>query len=167
MATTHPFKGKIKIYCDTSKETQLNFNLPEEELPLCDSLMSCYSNLKLTKEEKKELSIEHRKIIHQYQSLDDEVILKYVDKFINALPISKKKIKIETSDFGSYICLAALHSGKIPQDLKLSFELEDSPVELFPKKFVKKALTSDTDVKFTYNEDSWVAPFKTLYKACA
>ena len=167
MATTHPFKGQIKIFCDTSKEKNLTFNVPEQELPISESLMSCYSKLKLTAEEKRELSLNHRKIIHQYQCLDDQIILMYVDKFINALPNSRKRIKIETSDFGSYICLAAIHSGKIPNELKISFELEDSPVELFPKKFIKKALNSSSKVKFTYSEDSWVRPFKTLYKACA
>jgi hypothetical protein len=167
MATSHPFKGQIKIFSDTSKEKNLTFNVPEEDLPFSESLMSCYSKLKLTSEEKRDLSYKHRKIIHQYQCLDDQVLEMYVDKFINALPESRKKIKIQTSDFGSYICLAAIHSGKIPEGLKLSFELGDSPVELFPKKYVKKALKSDSKVKFTYSEDSWVRPFKSLYKACA
>lgn len=167
MATAHPFKGQIRIFCDTSKERNLTFNVPEEDLPFSESLMSCYTKLKLTPEEKRDLSLNHRKIIHQYQKLDDQVVLMYVDKFINALPTSRKRIKIETSDFGSYICLAAIHSGKIPEDLKISFELENSPVELFPKKFVKKALNSKSKVKFTYSENSWVRPFKSLYKACA
>jgi hypothetical protein len=167
MATAHPFKGKIKIVTGVNQEKSLNFSLPKKDVPLCDSLMSCYSSLKFTPEEKRDLSHDHRKIIHQYQCVEDEIILKYVEKFIDALPKSKKKIKVQTSDFGSYICLAAIHSGKIPKELNVSFELEDSPVELFPKKYVKKALNSDAKVKFKYNEDSWVKPFKSLYKACA
>lgn len=167
MANTQPFKGQIKIICDANQEKKLNFSLPQKDVPLCDSLMSCYSKFKFTAEEKRDLSHHHRKIIHQYQCLEDEVILEYVNKLISALPSSKKKITVHASDFGSYICLAAIHSGKIPEDVKISFELEDSPVELFPKKYVKKALNSHAKVKFTYSEDSWVKPFKSLYKACA
>lgn len=167
MATSHPFKGQIKLVSG-SKKNLMNFELPEEELPFCETLMTSYSNLKLTSEEKRELSFKHRKIIHQYQSVDDQVILKYVDQFISALPKTKNnKVNVKTKDFGSYICLMAISSGKIPETLNVCFELEDTPVGLFPKKLFKKVLSKNIAVKFVLSKDSWVKPFKSIYKEAA
>ncbi|OUR98508.1 hypothetical protein A9Q84_03600 [Halobacteriovorax marinus] len=167
MATSHPFKGQIKLVSGSQK-SHMDFEVPEEDLPFSETLMNSYSGLKLTMEEKRELSLKHRKIIHQYQSIDDEVVLKYVKRFINALPRpTNKKIKVKTKDFGSYICLMAISSGKIPDSLNLCFELEDTPVGLFPKKLLKKVLSKNIAVKFILSKNSWVKPFKTIYQEAA
>jgi len=167
MASTHPFKGQIKLVSG-SKKKLMNFELPQEEMPFSETLMTSYSNLNLTPAEKRDLSLRHRRIIHQYQSVDDQVILKYVDQFINALPRQKdNKINVKTKDFGSYICLMAISSGKIPDSLNVCFELEDTPVGLFPKKLFKKVLSKNIVIKFVLSKDSWVKPFKSIYKEAA
>ncbi|ATH07020.1 hypothetical protein BIY24_03430 [Halobacteriovorax marinus] len=167
MACSQPFKGQIKLVTGNQRKTLLNFDLPEKEASFSDFLMCSHSKLKLTKEEKRELSLDHRKIIQQYLSLDSKTLLEYVDEFVSALPDSKKWIKVTTQDFGSYICLAAISMGKIPKDLRVSFELLDTPTELIPKKLNKNLQRKNISVNFTYSEDSWVTPFKSLYKTAA
>jgi hypothetical protein len=167
MAISHPFKGQIKLESG-SKKKLMSFELPEEELPFSETLMTSYSNLNLTCEEKRDLSLKHRKIIHQYQSVDNQIILKYVEQFINALPrVKSNKVNVKTKDFGSYICLMAISSGKIPDSLNVCFELEDTPVGLFPKKIFKKSISKNIFVKFVLSKDSWVKPFKSIYKEAA
>lgn len=167
MPCSKPFKGQIKLVSGNQRKTILNFDLPEKEVSFSDFLMCSHSKLKLTKEEKRELSLDHRKIIQQYLSLDTKTLLEYVDEFISALPSSHKEIKVCTQDFGSYICLAAISMGKIPEELNVEFELVDTPTELIPKKLNKKLARKNISVNFTYSEDSWVTPFKSLYKTAA
>jgi hypothetical protein len=164
MACNHPFKGQIKLVSGTQRRTILNFDLPVKESSFSDFLMSSHTGLRLTQEEKRELSLGHRRIIQQYLSLDQKTLL---DEFVNALPSSKKNVKICTQDFGSYICLAAISMGKIPEDLNVSFDLVDTPTELIPKKLYKKLEQKNISVNFLYSEDSWVTPFKSLYKTAA
>ncbi len=166
MACSQPFKGQIKLVSGNQRKTLLKFDIPEKEISFSDTLMCSHSQLKLTKEEKRELSLDHRKIIQQYLSLDPKTLLDYVDEFVSALPDSSKNIKVHTQDFGSYICLAAISMGRIPKELQISFDLVDTPTELIPKK-LNKLKQKNISVNFIYSEDSWVTPFKSLYKAAA
>ncbi len=167
MACSHPFKGQIKLVSGSQRKTVLNFDLPIKEASFSDYLMCSHSKLKLTKAEKRELSLDHRKIIQQYQSLDPQTLLEYVEEFVSALPDSSSDVKVSSQDFGSYICLAAISMGKIPKTINISFDLTDAPTGLVPLKLSKKLGQKNISVNFLYSEDSWVAPFKALYKAAA
>ena len=167
MACSHPLKGQIKLVSGSQRKKVLNFDLPVKEAAFSDFLMSSLSKLKLSKEEKRELSLDHRKIIQQYLSLDPKTLLEYVDEFVSALPDSNKKVKVSSEDFGSFICLAAISMDKIPKTMNISFDLLDAPTGLIPMKLNKKLCQKNISVNFLYSEDSWVAPFETLYKVAA
>jgi hypothetical protein len=71
---------------------------------------------------------------------------------------------IEAHDYGAYICLAALYSGKLPEGKKIEFHFEGSPLALFPKSLLKNSPKSfDHKIVFRVSENSWLSPFSTLY----
>jgi hypothetical protein len=165
------FKGKIQFVGPkaTDKNIQMKYADPTFkdgfEENLADSMMASFENLKLTAEEKKQLSRSHRKMLNYYRHLNPFSLNMDAKKLIAEINQSKKNhFVIEANHYGAYICLAALYSGKLSQDKKIEFILEKAPLALFPKAFMKSVPKSNHHhVVFNMTEDCWLSPFSSLY----
>ena len=165
------FKGKIQFVGAraSEKSTLMKYDDPifKEgfEDNLADTMMASFENLKLTADEKKQLSRSHRKLLNYYRHINPFSLNMDAKKLILEINQSKQThVVIEANHYGAYICLAALYSGKLSKDKKIEFILEKAPLALFPKTLIK-AEPKDRVHKVVFNvsEDCWLSPFSTLY----
>ncbi len=164
------FTGVI-LACNSSKKRQKKAPLLKFETSLfnpefTETFMSNFECLNLSDKDKKELSREKRKLINQYQKLSPFNLNKDKNKLIDAIESSKEStIRIEASEYGAYICLAAAYSGKLPKDKIITFVLSSSPIALFPKSFLKdKDLSNQIEIIYELKSEHWFDNFECLVK---
>lgn len=173
MSSENPFKGKIKLVDLNSGKVQkivLSFDeTPKSSVPMDQTFMRKFNMLKLTKEEKINLSTIDRQIIYYYRSIDCSKLEFLAKKFMEKISkLQERKISIRAENFGAYICLTSLFSGNLPQNKIIHFELSNVPLSLFPKKLlpvsgIENVEVGSHSVVFDYERDSWIAPFKSLH----
>lgn len=161
------FKGKVKIKSKKKLLRALKFDFDFTNYDLEEVMMCNFENLKLCQEEKHELSQTHRQIIKNYQKIDEEYLVKsakQLTKIINEL--KHDQIDIEATDAGTFICLAAIFSGKLNIEKDINFHLDSAPINLFKKRFVhnKNAMKS-VNVNLNDEQESWLRSFSSLKKA--
>nr|BDT29221.1 hypothetical protein BHI3_26870 [Bacteriovorax sp. HI3] len=160
------FKGKIFFSADSfaTKKTLMSYYAEPLEMSFDQTIMSSFDFLNLNPDEKKQLSSRHRKMLNNYRHINPFALNVDAQEFVESIAKCKSdKIIIHANDYGAYICLAALYSGKIPSDKKIEFHFESSPLALFPKTFLKNTPKTDHKIVFHVQEDSWLGPFSTLY----
>lgn len=147
----------------------LKFKLPKKEITMADTLMSEFSHLGLSPEEKNKLSRNHREYFCSFKFLKEKDIKKMTNELISNLSeLKNEPLVISASEAGVFICLAAIFSGKLPQNVEWRFELEEFALPLFPKELVKKSSAADSyDISFKFNESGYIKPFPSLKKAPA
>ena len=131
------FKGKVKIKSKRKVLKALRFDFDFTNYNLEEVMMCNFEGLKLCKEEKCELSQSHRQIIKNYQRLNQDYLEKFakqLTKMVNEL--KHEEICIEAHDAGTFICLAAIFSGKLNLEKNITFELDSAPINLFDKNLV-------------------------------
>lgn len=165
----NPFKGKISfsprknsgpenqlISFDVTKKTSFDFT---------DNFLCEFNGLHLTKNEKLNLTHIDREIIKRYQHVENNAIYELAEKLISAITKSnQERIYVKAEDFGVYICLAAIFSGKLPSNKKICFLLKNTPLAIFPKRLIKKHPGNNLELNFAVTKDSWLCPFKSLYE---
>lgn len=166
MSKSINFKGKIQFvgvksplrYADPIFEESFEENI-------CDSMMASFEKLNFSAEEKKHLSRSHRKMINYYRHISPFSLNTDAKQLILAINQSKESsVVIEANNYGAYVCLAALYSGKLSADKKIEFILEKAPLALFPKAFMKsEPKNSHHKIVFRLSEDCWLSPFSSLY----
>lgn len=160
------FKGKIFFSSKASKEwkkTLMSYQTTTSEVDFDQNMMVAFDYLNLSAEEKKQLSVGHRKILNYYRNVNPFNLNHDALELINQIKNCKNKtIFIKAYDYGAYICLAALYSGQLPTDKQIEFHLEESPIALFPKSLIKKSPKDEHKVLFHIGEDCWLKPFSTL-----
>lgn len=163
-------KGQIKFFSKRAgKEYEMKYSDPvfKEgfEESLTDTMMTSFHHLKLTAMEKKQLSRSHRKILNYYRHLNPFSLNQDAKKLV--LEINQYQdahVVIEADQYGAFICLAALYSGKISEEKRIEFILKDSPLALFPKVLAKKEPKENLHkIIFRLSESSWLEPFNSLY----
>ena len=165
------FKGKIQFVgvAPKSKNIGIKYDDPSFENgfheSLADTMMSSFENLKLSPDEKKQLSRTHRKLLNCYRHLNPFSLNMHAQKLIHEINHSKQtNIVVEANHYGAYICLAALYSGKLSEKKHVEFILEKAPLTLFPKALIKsEPKASLHSAIFNLNEDCWLSPFSSLY----
>ncbi len=132
---------------------------------LCDTIMGSFESLNFSVEEKKQLSRTHRKIINYYRHISPFSLNADAKQLISTINQSKQtQVVIKADHYGAYVCLAALYSGKLSEDKKIEFILENAPLALFPKAFMKtKPKDRLHKIVFNLSEDCWLSPFSSLY----
>ncbi len=171
MSKTVSFKGSILLHDSKSahKNISLKYKNPSLldgfEESLTDTMMSSFDSLNLSPEEKKNLSRSHRRMLNCYRHLNPFTLNHDSRKLINEINQSNQSsMVIEANQYGVYVCLAALYSGKIASDKKIEFILEHAPLALFPSTFIKsQPKSSHLKITFRLTDDSWLVPFKSLY----
>lgn len=167
MQKVQHFKGKIFL-CEDAKATRKSLMAYKTE-PLSvgfeQTFLSSFQNLNFTPEEKKHLSKRHRELLNSYRQINPFALNADALKLVEQISHCKaSKLKIEANDYGAYICLAALYSGKLPQDKTIEFYFEKSPIALFPKTLLKNQVCSSHKIIFRLSEDCWLKPFSSLYQ---
>ena len=145
----------------------LKFKLPNREVCMADTLMSEFSHLGLSTEEKNKLSRKHREYFCSFKFLKENDIKAMTNELITHLAeLKHEPLIISASEAGVFICLAAIFSGRLPQNVEWRFELEEFALPLFPKELVKKSSAADSyDIAFKFNEKGYIKPFPSLKKA--
>lgn len=160
-------EGQVKIFKHKNNRGKLGsspFKLSVKKPEIVDCLMSKFKNFNFSEKEKQLLSAKHRELICEYTQIKDNDLTKYSNKLIKELKKYKDEvITIKASDFGAFVCLAAIFSGKLPQEQNWNFELSSTPVKLFPKSLVKDKFAAESyNVSFIVESDCWLKPFKSL-----
>lgn len=159
MASHRPkFSGTIEAttHAKSNHRWQLDFELTPKEAPNLDNtLMTNFKDLDLAPEEKRVLTFQCREELFCYRHINFRDVEPFVRELIAKLNHrSRKKITLNASDMGAFICLAAAYSGEIRSDVKLTLELSDLPLKLFPVEWVKIP-------KMGRNISIHVGPFQT------
>lgn len=161
------FKGKIMFSSEAKSKKLTLMSYHTQCLPEAfdQTMMASFDFLNFSPEEKKQLSTRHRRVLNHYRQLSPFMINSDAKELIeNIMECKSEKMVIEAHDYGAYICLAALYSGKLPANKKIEFHFESSPLALFPKSLLKNApKAAGHKVVFKVCEDSWLSPFTTLY----
>jgi hypothetical protein len=167
MQKSHNFKGKILFSPEAKsmKKTLMSYNTQPLEAGFDQTMMSSFDFLNFSAEEKKQLSTRHRKVLNHYRQISPFALNADAKALIDQIVKCKSDtLVIEAHDYGAYICIAALFSGKLPTTKKIEFHFEASPLALFPKALLKNAHKNfDHKIVFKVSENSWLSPFSTLY----
>jgi hypothetical protein len=161
------FKGKIMFSPENhdEKKTLMSYYAEPLETAFDQTIMSSWDFLNFSVEEKKQLSSRHRKMLNSYRHINPFTLNVDAQELIGQIKKCKSNhMVIEASDYGAYICLAALYSGKLPSNKKIEFHFAGSPLALFPKKMMKSNPKNiEHKIVFNVKESCWLAPFSTLY----
>jgi hypothetical protein len=166
MICQNPYRGQIKTVCQKSKKEIKNIRFditPPERPQVTQTLMVNFKRFNLSEEEKRQLSHKHREQIVAFQTVNDELMNKYTQRLIRLVKHKDvKNVHIEASDFGAFICLAALYSGKFPKDKPVNFVLTSLPLSLFPEKWVFDVeVAPHVDIHFS-SDVSWQGQFQSF-----
>lgn len=167
MPCQNPFKGKIETFCSDQKSKTLNFDVtPNKQPKMNEVLMVNFKKYHLTPQEKRNLSQKHRETILAYQSISTESLDQYVQKLLNLFEAkSEEVLHVKASDFGAFICLAAIFSHSFPVKKKITFHLTSMPLSLFPKKWARNKKVAQ-NIEICFDEDvCWEGNFKSLTQA--
>ena len=161
------FKGKIKILNSKKPKKSLDFKFETHDFSIDQVVMGNFCNLGFNEHEKRELSAGHRQIIKSYQTISEKELRKYSNELIKYIKeTNSDRIDIEANDAGTFICLTAIYSGRLPKNKDIFFHLSSSPIQLFPKSLVKKKNAAHAvSISFCQIGNSWLRSFQCLQKA--
>lgn len=144
----------------------LKFQHPKGEIPLSATLMNSFNDLGFTNEEKTKLTQEYRKHLRAYENVKNAEIRKAQRDLVSTLKkLKDESLVIKASDFGAFVCLAAIFSGDLPSNVEWRFELEEFALPLFPKNLIKnKAACQSFEIALKYSPESWISLFPSLQK---
>ncbi len=166
MQKVQHFKGKIFLFdgSNSAKKALMSYKTEPMFVGFEQSMMSAFDFLNFSAEEKKHLSKRHRNLLNSYRQINPFALNADAQKLIDQITSCHgNKLKIEANDYGAYICLAALYSGKLPENKSIEFYFEKSPLALFPKTLLKGQLAQAHKIVFRLSEDCWLKPFSSLY----
>lgn len=160
------FKGKIFFSPEArgEKKALMSYYAEPLEVSFDQTIMSAWDFLNFSDAEKKQLSNNHRKILNNYRHINPFALNVDAQELIEHIKKCKmERMVIEAHDYGAYICLAALYSGKLPANKKIEFQFAESPLALFPKTMLKTTpKNKDHKIVFSMKENCWLTPFSTL-----
>lgn len=163
---SYNFKGKILFSPIAQGEQKILMSYFAEPLEAGfeQTIMASWDYLNFSPEEKKQLSTRHRKMLNNYRQINPFALNVDAQELVEQIKKCKSEsMVIEAHDYGAYICLAALYSGKLPANKKIEFKFEGAPLALFPKIMLKTAPKNvDHKIVFEVKENCWLAPFSTL-----
>ena len=160
----HVFLKKTRI--DRLKNVY-TFEIEKDGPFITETFTSQLKELPLNPREKKNLSQNNRYELKFFKSIEEDDLHDVIDDFVNGLKsYYGKPMVVEASSTGAFLCLAAILSGKLPEDQNWTFELTDLPVAVFPQDLIKAPNALDHfQINFQFHPNSWMNSFPTLKKA--
>ena len=159
----HVFLKKTRI--DRLKNVY-TFEIEKDGPFITETFTSQLKELPLNSKEKKNLSQNNRYELKFFKSIEEDDLHGVIDDFVNGLKsYYGKPMVVEASSTGAFLCLAAILSGKLPEDQNWTFELTDLPVAVFPQDLIKSPSALDHfQINFQFHPNSWMNSFPTLKK---
>lgn len=159
------FSGVIYSISSQNKKKALHrYETTPTEHKFHQSMMNSFQEFRFSSSEKQKLSREYRMTLQNYINLNVFELNKHAQSLILAInESSDKNITIEATDYGAFVCLTAMYSGKLSKDKKIEFKLLKSPVGLFPQNLMKKNPSRAHSSSYCLNSESWINNFETLY----
>jgi len=153
---------------NTEDKCIYSFNMQDvkNEFSFAETMMKQFTDLGLDQAEKMVLSIQHRKIICKYKSIDQKLLKKIGRDVFHAIAEKVQKkvdVRIKASGIMAYFCVAAMYAGKLPKNKHIVFELSAIPLTLFPKSLIKE-MPNSPEIIFFIERENWISPFKSLYQ---
>jgi len=160
----HVFLKKTRI--DRLKNVY-TFEIEKDGPFITETFTSQLKELPLNSKEKKNLSQNNRYELKFFKSIEEDDLHGVIDDFVNGLKsYYGKPMVVEASSTGAFLCLAAILSGKLPENQNWTFELTDLPVAVFPQNLIKSPSALDHfHINFQFHPNSWMNSFPTLKKA--
>lgn len=161
-------QAKVQLLSPKSnrRPKTLSFKIHPQRSPiLTDTLMSNFSHLKLSEYEKRSLTKWQRQEISFYRLTPTKEISQCAHQLVKEInKLKGNQITIKACDFGTFVCLAAIFSGKIDRFKNIHFELALAPLKFFPKDLVdkKNVMNSKMNVTFKSKSDCWLKNFESL-----
>lgn len=150
----------------SQKSKLLNFPLAPQRGPkISETLMSNFVDLQISTYQKRLFKRRYRHEIAAYKLTPTDEIIRQSLKLVKE--INKRKadlIHIKSYQFGTFICLAAILSGKINDSKYVDFELDLAPIKLFPKELceTQKKPCEKISIQFQASQDNWLIEFEDL-----
>lgn len=160
------FKGSIFLLNQTSlKKTLFKYETSAQKFEFHQSMMSSFRGVELSSEEKQKLSHQHRKNLYYYLNINLFELTRDAVRLVDIINNAKDdQLYIEASDYGAFVCMAAVYTGKIVEDKKINFIFTNSPVSLFPKNLHRKNPHKNSHFHYQTSTNSWVNNFQSLYQ---
>ncbi len=160
------FKGSIYLKaCDNSILDSLSYEVKDRELGLSERMMNSFNRFNFSNKEKQKLSMKHRKDLGQFLNINVFELKQYSDELVYLINnSSEESFCLEAFDYGAYICLAAVYSGKIHASKKLVINLNNSPMALFPTTLIKKSIDKKHKINYQVENNFWINEFDTLHQ---
>ncbi len=158
------FEGKIILKNKNHITIDLfNYKTSPYEYDFHSLMMTSFAKFKFSKFEKIRLSTIYRKKINHFLNINLFELKADSDELIAKINQSNlKNIIIQASNYGAYVCLVALHSGKLNRDINIEFELKECPVKLFPDSFIKKHPFKNHHCQFVHESTCWTNKIKSM-----
>lgn len=157
------FRGTVNVKSNKRTLKRLRFKFEYQPFRLQEVMMCNFKNIDFCEKEKHDLCATHRQIIRNYQEINKselDELAKELIVIINSL--NDEVIDIEASDAGTFICLAAIYSGKI-KNKDIIFHLSSSPINLFNRKLIKnKNAVKNVKINFCVKQESWLRNYESL-----
>ena len=158
-------KGTVYFFNHSQNEKHplMHYEMLGESESFQSSLMSTFNNFCFTNEEKQMLSLKQRRNLSSYMHLNPFKLHSDAYELVMAInTCDMHALSIEASDYGAFVCIAAIYSGKIDPNKKLDFYFNHSPVGLFPRNFMKSLPKLKFTINYKYQDNSWIDQFETL-----
>lgn len=158
------FEGKIILKNKNHITIDLfNYKTSPYEYEFQSLMMNSFTKFKFSKIEKLRLSTIYRKKINHYLNINLFELKADADELINKINHTQvKKLHIEASNYGAYVCLVAIHSGKLNKDLAIDFELKECPIKLFPDSFIKREPYKNHQYQIMHESTCWTTKIKSM-----
>ena len=166
MQNKNKFKGHVYFHNGSeSKKILMKYELTCPEDQFHQFMMNSFKNLDFSFKEKAKLTRTHRRNLYQYLNLNLFELNQNANQWIELINNSKQnEINIEAYEYGAFICLTALYSGKLSKNKKINFNFDKSPLALFPSTLIKKNPAKAHQLAYQAKLGSWINNFETLYR---
>ena len=126
-------------------------------------MMTSFTKFKFSKIEKIKLSNIYRKKINHFLNINMFELKSDAEELINKInSTSVKHLTIEASNYGAYVCLAALFSGKLNKEQTIQFDLSECPIKLFPEILIKKDPSKKHVYNLLHDTNCWTSKIKSM-----
>jgi len=139
-------------------QIQFDLTAPKKELHL--NVINSFKSFKLSKLQKRNLTLHQRNYLNTFQNINLFELKKHSLSLCEVLnKIEQNEIWIEASELSVWICLAAIHSGKLKTKSRLNFIFSNAPMGLFPKALLKEKAHLQSFISYQSKEDYWPEKF--------
>jgi hypothetical protein len=158
--------GEIHLITKNGKKIKLlsyQEIAPTKKPTLEDLFIGQFDHFGFSNEEKKVLSLNHRRAIFHYAENYNQDFEKKLDRLIKVINAQKdKSMVIEATDWGANLVYAALFSGKVDPKKNFHLNFTDSPLALIPNDYYKCLKPKNLSLHLSISPTSWMNEVRSM-----